>query len=213
MSNYNLSLTGAQVNSALNKVHNADTSPTDGSTNMVTSNAVHSAVNDIQFANLASSLINNDMTAGTSGNTLPTSAAVSSFVAATPANFVYGKCDVDLNEKDPSRDATIGDVTGWGNITNSSLISVSGKDITLSAGTYLLLLIAKKINRRYSSGNVGIFRFYKDGSQIGVKTVPDPSSRPTDLTLGGIYGGGVYHCHIDDQYLQGVILFNAIKLA
>lgn len=47
MSNYNLSLTGAQVNSALNKVHNADTAPTDGSQNMITSDAVHDAIDDV----------------------------------------------------------------------------------------------------------------------------------------------------------------------
>lgn len=211
MSNYNLSLTGAQVNSALNKVHNADTTPTDGSTNMITSDAVHSAVNGIDFNNLDSSLINTDMTAGVSGSTLPTSAAVSSFIAATPANIVSGRCDVNLNVG--SFSATLNDVTGWGNITNTSLISVSGKNITLSSGTYLILLLATSLGRKYTSGNPGLIRFYKDGTQIGVKCVLDASSRPTDLALGGIHGGGVYHCHIDDQYLVGGLVFNAIKLA
>ena len=207
MSDYNLSLTGAQVNSALNKVHNADATPTDGSTNMITSDAVHNAVNNIGFDNLDSSLINTDMTAGTSGSTLPTSAAVSSFVAAASPNIVNGRCDVTF-----SSEGALNDVTGWGNITNTSLISVSGKNITLSSGTYLILLLATTLGRRYTTGNPGIIRFYKDGTQIGAKCAVDGSSRPTDLALGGIHGGGVYHCHIDDQRLVGSLVFNAVKL-
>mgnify|MGYP001199068528 CR=1 FL=1 len=89
MSNYNLSLTGTQVNSALNKVHNADTTPTDGSTNMITSDAVHSAVNNIGFSNLDSSAINTDMTAGTSANTIPTSAAVSNAISTNRPNQLW----------------------------------------------------------------------------------------------------------------------------
>lgn len=80
MSDYNLSLTGAQVNSALNKVHNADATPTDGSTNMITSDAVHDAVNSIDFNNLDSSIINTNIAAGVSGSTLPTSEAVKTYV-------------------------------------------------------------------------------------------------------------------------------------
>ena len=89
MSNYNLSLTGTQVNSALNKVHNADTTPTDGSTNMITSDAVHSAVNNIGFSNLDSSAINTNMTAGTSANTIPTSAAVSNAISTYRPNQLW----------------------------------------------------------------------------------------------------------------------------
>jgi hypothetical protein len=89
MSNYNLSLTGTQVNSALNKVHNADTTPTDGSTNMITSDAVHSAVNNIGFNNLDSSAINTDMAAGVSANTIPTSAAVSNAISTNRPNQLW----------------------------------------------------------------------------------------------------------------------------
>tara|TARA_R100001163_G_C5033824_1_gene173445 strand:+ start:105 stop:638 length:534 start_codon:yes stop_codon:yes gene_type:complete len=80
MSNYNLSLTGTQVNSALNKVHNADGQPTNGSQNMITSDAVNTAVNNIGFDNLESSLINSDLAAGSSSNTISTSAAVKTYV-------------------------------------------------------------------------------------------------------------------------------------
>lgn len=208
MSNYNLNLTGAQIDAALNKVHNADATPVDGSTNVVTSDGVHEAVNNIQFANLNSNLISTDLSSGNNNTTIPTSAAVSSFVAATPANIVNGRCDVTF-----SADGALHDVTGWGNITNTSLISVSGKDITLPSGTYLILLLATTLGRRYTSGNPGIIRFYKDGTQIGAKCFLDSSSRPTDLALGGIHGGGVYHCHIDDQRAVGGLVFNAIKLA
>ena len=89
MSNYNLSLTGVQVNSALNKVHNADTTPQNGSTNMITSDAVHDAVNNIGFSNLDSSLITTDMSAGTSASTIPTGAAVSNAISTSRPNQLW----------------------------------------------------------------------------------------------------------------------------
>ena len=72
MSDYDLSLTGAQIDAALTKVHNADTTPVNGSTNMVTSDGVHDAVNDIQFANLNSNLVSTDLSTGNNNTTIPT---------------------------------------------------------------------------------------------------------------------------------------------
>ncbi len=89
MSNYNLSLTGTQVNSALNKVHNADTTPTDGSTNMITSDAVHAAVNGIGFNNLDSSLVKTNISSGTNNTTLATSAAVSTAISNHRPNALW----------------------------------------------------------------------------------------------------------------------------
>ena len=92
MSNFDLSLTGAQINAALNKVHNPDTTPTDGSQNVVTSDGVFDAVNDIQFANLNSSLVKTDISSGTNNTTLATSAAIKSYIdnaAAQNTNIAY----------------------------------------------------------------------------------------------------------------------------
>ena len=94
MSNFDLSLTGSQINAALNKVHNPDATPINGSANMVTSNGVHDAVNDIQFTNLNSSLVKTDISSGTNNTTLASSAAIKSYVdnAVSPAqntNIAY----------------------------------------------------------------------------------------------------------------------------
>ena len=44
MTDFNLNLTGAQVDSALNKVHSADSTPTNGSSNMVSSSGVYTYI-------------------------------------------------------------------------------------------------------------------------------------------------------------------------
>ena len=90
MANYPLSLTGAEIDSALGKVHNADTAPTNASTNMVTSGGVHTAINNLDLTNLAgSSLVTESEGIGgnDNDNTIPTSAAVKDYVdtQATPA--------------------------------------------------------------------------------------------------------------------------------
>ena len=69
MSNFDLSLTGAEINAALNKVHNPDATPINGSANVVTSDGVYDVVNDIQFANLNSSLVKTDISSGTNNTT------------------------------------------------------------------------------------------------------------------------------------------------
>ena len=47
MSTFSLSQTGTEINSAIGKVHNADTTPTQGSTNMVTSGGIYTAINQV----------------------------------------------------------------------------------------------------------------------------------------------------------------------
>jgi len=92
MSNFDLSLTGTQINAALNKVHNPDATPVNGSQNMITSDGVFDAVNDIQFANLNNSLVKTDLSSGTNNTTLASSAAIKSYVdnaAAQNTNVAY----------------------------------------------------------------------------------------------------------------------------
>jgi len=83
MPDYPLSITGAEIDSALGKVHNADTAPTNASTNMVTSGGVHTAINNLDLTNLAGSSLVTE-SEGIAGNdndtTIPTSAAVKDFV-------------------------------------------------------------------------------------------------------------------------------------
>ena len=82
MSDYDLSLTGAQIDAALNKVHNVDAIPVDGSANMVTSDGVHDAVNNIQFTNLNSNLVSTDLSTGNNNTTIPTTQAVANLVSS-----------------------------------------------------------------------------------------------------------------------------------
>jgi hypothetical protein len=80
MSTFSLSQTGTEINSAIGKVHNADTTPTQGSTNMVTSGGVHTAVNNIGASALpitteAQGIANYD-----NDDKVPTNAAVKDYV-------------------------------------------------------------------------------------------------------------------------------------
>lgn len=134
MSDYDLSLTGAQIDAALTKVHNADTTPVNGSTNMVTSNGVHDAVNDIQFANLNSNLVSTDLSTGNNNITIPTTQAVvnhvntNSYIAAN--NIAY------FTAADGSRTSD-GNIGGWTEVSdpgnfcsiNGSLIEIAGNSI------------------------------------------------------------------------------------
>lgn len=47
MTDYNLNLTGAEIDAALNNVHSADTSPTQDSTKMVTSGGIKTYVDNV----------------------------------------------------------------------------------------------------------------------------------------------------------------------
>lgn len=94
MTDYNLNLTGAQIDAALNKVHNADTSPVNGSTNMVTSDGVHDAVNDIQFANLNSNLVSTDLSSGNNNTTIPTTQAVANLLGGSSIKLARYSCTI-----------------------------------------------------------------------------------------------------------------------
>jgi hypothetical protein len=122
MSNYNLSLTGAQVNSALNKVHNADTTPTNGSTNMITSDAVFDAVSGFVSDTSIVNNLNNPNT-----TTVPTTEAVSNAltmgsinVASKSGDFTFTSANGyynsgwDLSGSDITTDGTTVGVTGAG---------------------------------------------------------------------------------------------------
>jgi len=93
MSTFSLSQTGTEINSAIGKVHNADTSPTQGSTSMVTSGGVYTAVNNINASALpitteAQGIANYD-----NDDKVPTNAAVKDYVDSnvpvlgSPTNF------------------------------------------------------------------------------------------------------------------------------
>lgn len=133
MTDYNLNLTGAQIDAALNKVHNADTSPVNGSTNMVTSDGVHDAVNDIQFANLNSNLVSTDLSSGNNNTTIPTTQAVANLLGGSSVKLARYGCSIsNQTGTNPYRFPFVE------NYDPDGIGSVSGGVITLTPGNYFI---------------------------------------------------------------------------
>jgi len=92
MADYPLSITGAEIDSALGKVHSADTTPTNGSTDMVTSGGVYTAINNLSLANLAGSALvteSEGIASNDNDTTIPTSAAVKDYVDSSDPSTIY----------------------------------------------------------------------------------------------------------------------------
>tara|TARA_Y100000004_G_C8933776_1_gene421211 strand:+ start:511 stop:1161 length:651 start_codon:yes stop_codon:yes gene_type:complete len=132
MTDYNLNLTGAQIDSALNKVHNADTSPVNGSTNMVTSDGVHDAVNNIQFANLNSNLVSTDLSSGNNNTTIPTTQAVANLLGGSGVSLARYTCSFSANQTNPFVFPFVEDYDPDG------IGSASGGVITVVPGNYFV---------------------------------------------------------------------------
>tara|TARA_B100000530_G_C15849427_1_gene444624 strand:+ start:72 stop:785 length:714 start_codon:yes stop_codon:yes gene_type:complete len=142
MSNFDLSLTGAQINAALNKVHNPDATPVNGSQNMVTSDGVFDAVNDIQFDNLNNSLVKTDISSGTNNTTLASSAAVKTYVD----NQIAGSGASSTTFERASEYATNSTSTSNeypGLTITGSAVSTSGTLYTAPAGVYNIFIKAE----------------------------------------------------------------------
>ena len=158
MSNYNLNLTGAQIDAALNKVHNADITPVDGSTNVVTSDGVHEAVNNIQFANLNSNLVSTNLSSGNNNTTIPTTQAVvnhvniNSYIAAN--NIAY------FTAPDGSRnsDGVIGGITESSDPGNFCSVNDDGNAIIISQNSICTVIFSGRF--RSSTGNTGAYDIY-----------------------------------------------------
>jgi hypothetical protein len=137
MADYPLSITGAEIDSALGKVHSADTTPTNGSTDMVTSGGVYTAINNLSLANLAGSALVTE-SEGIAGNdndtTIPTSAAVKDYVdTSTPTVSV-----ASFTKASGSKGST-GLITGYSESDADGIASESSGTITITgAGTYLV---------------------------------------------------------------------------
>jgi len=83
MSTFSLTNTGSQIDSAIGKVHGADTTPTSGSTDMVTSGGVYTAINNLSTANIAASALvteSEGIASNDNDTTIPTSAATKDYV-------------------------------------------------------------------------------------------------------------------------------------
>lgn len=107
MADYPLSLTGAEIDSALGKVHSADTTPTNGSTDMVTSGGVYTAINNLSLANLAGSALvteSEGIASNDNDTTIPTSAAVKDYVDTTSSTLASGVTALITDNGTPATD-------------------------------------------------------------------------------------------------------------
>lgn len=133
MSTFNLTNTASQVDTAIQAVVGADTTPTNGSANMVTSDGVFDYVGT-QLGDLAGKTVTVESVgiAATDNDTsIPTSAAVNAAVTAAGVKVA-------------SYTAATGTVTADGSIPVTEALdpdnigSVSAGLVTLGAGTYLV---------------------------------------------------------------------------
>jgi hypothetical protein len=164
MSNFDLNLTGAQINAALNKVHNPDATPTNGSANVVTSNGVHDAVNDIQFANLNNNLVKTDISSGTNNSTLASSAAIKSYVdnSVAPAqnpNVAYFTATSSNRNSD-------GNVNNFVETSDpGGFCSTDGTTIAINQNTICTVIFSGRFIRSYGNSNTWFvdYRLYDNG--------------------------------------------------
>jgi len=133
MSTFNLTNTASQVDTAIQAVVGADTTPTNGSANMVTSDGVFDYVGT-QLGDLAGKTVTVESTgiAATDNDTsIPTSAAVNAAVTAAGvkvASYTAASGSTSGDTAIPVTEA----------LDPSNIGSVSGGVVTLGAGTYLV---------------------------------------------------------------------------
>jgi len=97
MPNYVLDSSATQVNTAINNVVNAQSTPTNGSNLMVTSNGIYQALQDIQHTNFNTGTLvtsTDTIAANNSDTQIPTTQAVASYLAnkvvPTITEFKFG---------------------------------------------------------------------------------------------------------------------------
>lgn len=189
MSDYDLSLTGAQIDAALTKVHNADTSPVNGSTNMVTSAGVHNAVNDIQFANLNNNLVSTDLSTGNSNTTIPTTQAVANLVNTN--SYVAANNVAYFTASDGSRSSD-GNIGGWTEVADpGNFCSINGSLIEIVGDTICTVIYSGRFDRSSSTQDFDYqFQLYTTGTNGGHVATPTNSGE-----IPYNFGNGYYFSH------------------
>lgn len=143
MANFTLTQNSTNVNNAINNVHNAQTTPTNGSATMVTSGGVYTAINNLTTANLtAATLVTQAEGIASNDNetTLPTSAAVKDFVDTTVAASANAFLHYTGTNLTVTADTfvTLTEVVDTKSIGSLSTITATNDAITLPAGYYML---------------------------------------------------------------------------
>lgn len=151
MADYDLSLTGAQVDSALNKVHNADTTPTLGSQNMVTSNGIRQAIVSSQIS------VDTNLSIGTNTDgTVPSSLAVENYLAPQIANLARS------SEYSTTSTSQTGNLPGVG--LSGSNVTVNSGQYTIQPGFYGVMMKAE-LNIGGSTDNAAVLKLEMQGGE------------------------------------------------
>ncbi len=93
MGDINLTHAGADIETALGKAVNPDTSPLQGSDKFVTSDGIYNAINNLDASNLDSSFLVTDFVGNISDDKIPTTAAVNAYVSGV----TLGPSDIPTN--------------------------------------------------------------------------------------------------------------------
>lgn len=199
MSDYDLSLTGAQIDAALSKVHNADSTPTNGSQNMITSDGVYDSISGF----LTSSDLATDFTSP-NNTTAPTTQAVQNLV--TSNQILWARTQMNMSGQ-------TGGLTWSNTIKHSSFtgFSTSGQQITIPSGKYFLNVTFTNANESSSasSANWYLMKNSQSGTQIFKGTI-DNSTQTNSGSI--IADGGNYFMKLVNGYVTGTVYVNVIKV-
>ena len=176
---YTLSNTAANIDSALTRVVSADTSPTNASQNMVTSGGVKAAIDAIgsgstaiitvdSFTNAALEDSDDGLTA--TDDAVPTSKAVKDYIDNQNIIAIYGITATYSNTSFSPQRLFLTEISDPKNIGSVNSNGV----ITLQAGTYQVSAKGN-LSRTIDGGAAGLF-FRQDG----VQTLNSVQTPPTD---------------------------------
>jgi len=166
MSTFSLSQTGTEINSAIGKVHNADTSPTQGSTNMVTSGGVYTAVNNVDVSALpitteAEGIVNYD-----NDNNVPTNAAVKDLVYRTARKSVSLKRSGYSSARNSSGELRMVDPSSSSSYGVTFSTTDYRTNVTIAQGTYFQLSVSSRVFVDSSDGSPAQTHQIRDGSTV-----------------------------------------------
>lgn len=178
MSDYDLSLTGAQIDAALNKVHNVDATPVDGSANMVTSDGVYDAVNNIQFTNLNNNLVSTDLSTGNNNTTIPTTQAVANLVSSDSSGAKIAYFTAPDGQTYTAGGSNFQDLTTPLAETADpyNIATVSSGEITLGAGIYHITFYGEYKEDDNDTSDYVDVEYQIDGTTVESKRINETGS-------------------------------------
>ncbi len=208
---HDLSLTGSEIDSALTKVHAPDSSAVNGSLNMVTSSGVYNATHNLDASNLDTSFLKTDLSSGTNNTTIPTTQAVKNLLNAG-VNLPW----MSLRVTASSASSNYADITGWTVYQGNSGITVSGADISVPSGIWIVACTSETTDNTPGVQllkNAVVYarlNFEKPSGQANSFTRP---STNIEIKSGGTYKAKIAGLAVRNQTSSTVISYNFVKIA